>query len=151
MMKKIGSYTLRGKIVAQDVSGSPELIRLFDGRFDTAYVITKFVVAPNDMATTAVDVMRGKLMTVDTGNAKFWNWSDNEEIAWATITYDGNGSATPSEFNQIDPDNLVVEDLFVYFDSNSDLTGNYLIEMDKYDITSARGALALVRNNSQSV
>ena len=151
MMKKVGSYTLRGKIFPVDVEEEPELIRLFDGRFDTAYVITKFVIAPNAMADNTQESFRAKLMTVDTGNAKFWDWSDNEEIAWATITYDGNGSGTPSFFSQVDPDNLIVEDLFVYFDSNSDLTGNYLIEMDKYDITSARGALALVRNNSQNV
>jgi len=150
-MKKLGSYTLRGKILATDVDSIPTLVRLFDGRFDTAYVVTKFVIAPNDMANNTQESFRSKLMTVDTGNAKFWNWADNEEIAWATITYDGNGSGTPSFFGQVDPDNLIVEDLFVYFDSNSDLPGNYLIEMDKYDISSARGALALVRNNSQSV
>ena len=150
-MKKIGSYTLRGKILPVDVQPIPELVRLFDGRFDTAYVVTKFIIAPNDLTSTTVESFRGKLMTVASGNAKFWNWSDNEEIAWATMTYDGNGASTPSEFNQIDPDNLIVEDLFVYLDSNSDFTGNYLIEMDKYEITEARGALAMVRNNSQNV
>jgi hypothetical protein len=150
-MKKVGKYTLRGKIDPVDVQPIPELIRLFDGKFTSAYVITKFVIAPNSMADTTQESFRAKLMTVDTGNAKFWNWSDNEELAWATITYDGNGSGTPSFFTQVDPDNLVLEDLFVYFDSNSDLSGNYLIEMDKYEIPEARGALAMVRNNSQSV
>jgi len=150
-MKKIGSYTLRGKILAQDVSGSPELIRLFDGRFDTGYVITKFVISPNDVASSTAELFRAKLMTVNTGNAKFWNWSDNEEVAWAIIAYDGNGISTPNTFNQVDRDNLIVEDLFVYFDSNSDFTGNYYIEMDKYEITEARGALTMVRNNSQDV
>jgi len=148
-MKKLGSYTLRGKITAQDVSGEPEQIRLFDGRFDTAYVVTKFVIAPNDLANTQVEVYRAKLMTTEDGNPKFWNWSDNEEIAWATMSYDGNGPN--QEFNQIDRDNLVVEDLFVYFDANDDFVGNYYIEMDKYSIPEATGALTMVRNNSQSV
>lgn len=149
-MKKIGSYTLRGKINSQAGAGVPEMIRLFDGRFDTGYVITKFRIGPNDVTSTLFESLRGKLMTTSAGNPLFWNWADNEEIGWATTTFDGNGIA-PSEFNLIDRDHIVIEDLFVYFNSTSGVTGNYYIEMDKYDITDARGALAMVRNNSQSV
>jgi len=149
-MKKIGTYTVRGKIKPVDVLATPQRVRLFDGKFDTAYVVTKFVVAPRDVSNEGFNSYRAKLMTVDTGDAKFWNWSNGEEIAWATITFDGNGIA-PSEFNQVDRDNLIVEDLFVYFDNNNDLTGNYYIEMDKYEITEGKGALTMVRNNNQSV
>ena len=39
-MKKIGSYTHRGNLL----EGTSEKITLFDGKFDTAYVITGFKV-----------------------------------------------------------------------------------------------------------
>ena len=41
--KKIGTYTARGQISEEFVKvGMPKRIRLFDGRFDTAYVVREF-------------------------------------------------------------------------------------------------------------
>ena len=37
-MKKIGEYTVRGRLAAQETAK----IQLFDGRFDTAYKIKDF-------------------------------------------------------------------------------------------------------------
>ena len=52
----------------------------------------------------------------------------------------------------IDPENLVVEDLFIQGFS-SDGSGqeiNYMIEMEKYDFSESLGVLAMVRNRAQS-
>ena len=55
-------------------------------------------------------------------------------------------------FNLVDRDNFIVEDLYVYVRSGTSAAAvNYYIELDKYDTTDARGALAMVRNSSQSV
>ena len=43
-MKKIGEYTVRGQIS----DGIVEKIILFDGRFDTGYRVTSFVVFGTD-------------------------------------------------------------------------------------------------------
>ena len=142
-MKKIGEYTCRGQVP----TNTTERIKLFDGRFDTAYKVTRFEVSPGD-GTAAADVY-GKLMTEDLGTgARAWNWQDNREIAWAS----GNQITTGIKelFDTIDPDNLIVEDLFVVVEDNNDGAVNYMITMEKYDITDSQGALAMVRNRSQA-
>ena len=60
-------------------------------------------------------------------------------------------SADAAGVSIIDPDNFVVEDLWVYVRASGNQPINYLITMEKYDTTDARGALAMVRNNAQNV
>jgi hypothetical protein len=143
-MKKIGEYTVRGRLVAQETAK----IQLFDGRFDTAFKVIDFKIAPASL-TSGEDAFMYVATKEGIGsvNGQTWDWSNNVEIAWAI-----QGSAASSTFDQvvvIDPDNLVVEDLFVT-NSNSGIA-NYLITMEKYDITEYRGALAMVRNQAQNV
>jgi len=154
-MKKVGSYTVRGKINPGSSSvGATEMIRLFDGRFDTGYVVTKFVLSVIDPDNTTNDVY-GMLMTEDIfdGTDQNFNFSDNRQIGWASMASVYSDAGPPGQpFNQIDRDNFIVEDLYVYVRSGTSVLGvNYYIELDKYDTTSARGALAMVRNNAQNV
>jgi len=143
-MKKIGEYTVRGRLSAQETAK----IQLFDGRFDTAYKVVDFKIAPASL-TSGEDAFMYLATKEGIGsvNGQTWDWSNNVEIGWAI-----QGSAASSTFDQvkvIDPDNLIVEDLFV---TNSNVgIANYMITMEKYDISMARGALAMVRNNSQNV
>ena len=86
-------------------------------------------------------------------NGEQWNWGSNLQIGWAFAKI-GSGTSQLSDdrFNMIDPENLVVEDLFIQGFS-SDGTGqkiNYLIEMEKYDFSESLGVLAMVRNRAQS-
>jgi len=148
-MKKIGTYTLRG----QATEGTPYMIRLFDGKFDTGYKIiaVNFFSASFDFSSNP-DVI-GKVGTspnLITAANNFWNAEEVREIAWggmrgSTDTADAGGVSV------IDPDNFVVEDLWVYVRAAGDQPVNYLITMEKYDTTDARGALAMVRNNAQNV
>jgi hypothetical protein len=149
-MKKIGEYTTRGSIRTDN---SVNRIILFDGRFDTAYKITEFVIGHHDVDQTNHRVFNAKLMTDETAGVGInWNWDNNEEIAWATITSDANSTISPTSFNLVDPDNLVVEDLYIIADegTGNDIKMNYYIRMEKYDITDSQGALAMVRNRSQA-
>jgi len=149
-MKKIGTYTVRGQGLEAD--GAIK-IHLFDGRFDTGYRITKFTVWPQSVQDAYDHRACGKLGTTDdleTAAATFMNAQDNREIGWCG-TGAGAIDSIIIEDGLIDPDNMVVEDLYVYFRSNQNELTNYMITMDKYDITDWQGALALVRNNSQNV
>jgi hypothetical protein len=147
-MKKLGDYTTRGRVADTGY----ERLMLFDGRFDTGYRITKFRVFGDPNAETGVEGY-GCLSTdidpemTDGGD---WNFEANNQIAWATTTYSGSG-ATVSEWTLVDPDNLVIEDLYIYVREGGGAAGmNYYIEMEKYDITDWQGALTMVRNRSQS-
>ena len=149
-MKKIGNYTVRG----QALDGEHK-IDLFDGQFNTGYRITKISIAASNTAEDEVDFASIKLATITGLSQDVWDWGDNREIGWAMFGYYANASASafggPSEFNQIDPDNMIIEDLFIYVQSRNEDPVNYLIQMEKYDISDWQGALAMVRNSSQNV
>ena len=141
-MKKIGEYTCRGKLTHQVT----EKIILFDGKFDTAYRVTEFIIAAQNIESGRD--ASGIIFTESSG-ADLWKWEDNTQIAWSASIMINDGGYSP--FTLVDPDNLVVEDLYVRGSENNGGDLNYFIRMDKYEITDWRGALAMVRNSSQDV
>ena len=145
-MKKIGNYTLRGSGADNAVTR----IKLFDGRFDTAYKVTKFVVAGVDITSVSETDVNGCLGTTVDAPSATWDWADNRQIGWASLR--GIEAASVGDpFSLIDKDNLIVEDLFLYLNGNGSAQVNYYIEMEKYDISDWQGALAMVRSNAQNV
>jgi len=148
-MKKIGDYTIRGQMNVENVFNK---IQLFDGRFDTGYKVISFEIAPYDTKTASNDVT-AKLCTDDSALADgaLWNWQDNREIAWASCEV--RVSFGPSFSSSIvDPDNLIIEDLYIsYGHVSTDSPVNYLVKLEKYDISEWQGALSMVRNSSQDV
>ena len=140
-MKKLGEYTCRGQIA----SGEETRILLFDGNYDTAYRIVDLAVAPQN--PNSGNNAYGKLSSVSGLNVNEWNWGDNREWAWAGTDTVSDGVVGHGEF--IDPDNLIVEDLyFMGVDSANDRV-NYMVKLEKYDVGEWRGALAMVRNSAQ--
>jgi len=149
-MKKIGTYTARGNIATE--SASPAKIILFDGSFKTGYRVVSFAVAGQGMGDANSDVIAAKLTTNATPGAQGpdWHWEDNSEIAWAFFQYELPGSGEPqSNYEKVDPDNMVVEDLYIWTNTRSEGHINYMIELEKYEITDWQGALGMVRNKSQ--
>jgi hypothetical protein len=153
-MKKIGTYTARGIVnETETTDGQPQKIPLFDGRFDTAYTVTKFQVWSSNIVNGAAGCV-GKLSKNDLGVTAqngFFRADDNNQIAWAVseMQSDAGGLGVFDKFI-IDRDNLIIEDLYVYVRAEGATTPiNYLIEMDKYDITEARGALTMARDRQQ--
>ena len=146
-MKKIASHTIRGAVASSDTA--MEKLQLFDGRFDTGYRVTFFEVSIRDRDNNNTFVTSAKLATEDVGDNQKWYWGDNREIAWANATADANGVSHSTPETIIDEDNMIVEDLFIGAVANSACTVNYLIKLDKYEITDWQGALAMVRNKSQ--
>ena len=154
-MKKIGDYTLRGQSTeAETEAGSPIRIRLFDGRFDTGYKVTSFKVFSSSFSGSGGQDCAGKLATTDNlgvGPTLFFNAQDVREIAWSSSEGSTDSGGSLGQMI-IDPDNFIVEDLFVYVRANVDATPvNYIVTLEKYDTTASRGALAMVRNNAQNV
>jgi len=147
-MKKIGEYTLRGQVD----HNVPKEIRLFDGSFSTGYRVVEFTIFAREVSLSDLQNFAAFLGTTPSMNAINWEWENQEQIAWSASSFDGNASGfTPGAFTQIDPENIIVEDLYVYLDSNLSSSANYFIKLEKYEITDWQGALALVKNNSQDV
>ena len=144
-MKKIGvEYTVKG--ILDDTTS--KRIQLFDGKFDTGHVITDFVIATANPDDAAEDCWARLSTEEDT--AATWDFSKQTSVGWAVSENRVAGSPV-FERTILDPDNLVIEDLWIYARS---ITGNdrvnYMITMQKYDFSEWRGALAMVRNRSQS-
>ena len=147
-MKKIGEYTCFG----QFTSGTVERINLFDGRFDTGYVL-KSVHVSNQLANQADADTWLKVIT-DKGavnTATTWNWDDNREIGWASTNARGDSSVWET-YTLVNPDNLIVEDAWVCGTSVSGSypTINYCLIFEKVQLKDEWvGALALVKNSGQ--
>ena len=148
-MKKTGTYTVVGSmgISTTSIGGDRKRIILDDGNFKTGFRITKFYVWALD------GECHGTLSTVFEGGVStsagdyMMDAGDNTQIAWASSPASGAG---PLADGIVDPDNLVIEDLFIRGDATSaSQPWNYYIEMEKYDITDWQGALAMVRNRAQ--
>lgn len=157
--KKIGTYTCRGKI-ASDTDGNPRPyhIRLFDGRFDTAWRIERFAIRPgsvSDDASSTVNLV-AKIATSSYGGiplrADNWHFGDQRELAWASASFDSNatsGMSTPSSL--VDKENLVVEDMWVFLNSYGDSDpGNFYIELTKYKVPKKVAILAMIKNLSMA-
>ena len=149
-MKKIGQYTVRG----QSISNTTRRIILFDGRFDTGYVITKFQIITQDPDNSGLNGY-GVLLADEpaTPTSVIWDLNSNVQIGWSSMNNAGSAVGPQSEpFGLVDRDNLVIEDLYIYCETNAAGANklNYYIEMDKYDISEDKGALAMVRNRSQA-
>ena len=148
-MKKIGTHTILGAL--ETSSTAMDRLQLFDGRFDTGYRITDFEISLRNRASNSTVTVSAKLATEDVGDNEKWFWSDNREIAWASAGADANGLDIQTPQSIIDEDNLIVEDLFIGAHSyaGAGTVVNYMIKLEKYDITDWQGALAMVRNKSQ--
>ena len=135
--------TLKGMLV----SGEVARINLFDGKFTTAYRILSFTIAPNDI-TTAENVMM-KMLTVEKAHGTRWFWDRNDEVGWAI--FDRATSVSPGLYSRVDKEALIVEDLFLDCTADTGELVNYMIELEKVNISDWKGALAMVRNASQNV
>jgi hypothetical protein len=142
-MKKVRSYTIRGTLLAAEV----KRIQLFDGQFDTGFVIKKFVIAPKDINDS--EKIQCKLTTETHNHETSWFWNRTSEIAWATWNTPTNSRS--GQFSLIDPDAIIIEDLFIDATGDTGEVVNYYIEMEKVKISEWKGALAMVRNSNQDV
>mgnify|MGYP003142330457 FL=1 len=144
-MKKIGEYTCTGMVG----DGQFERILLFDGRFDTGYRVTQFQLFPTAPFLGNGDVYGTLALQTDVTGYQYWRADDNRQIGWSCFSSTGTDDIT-SSFSVLEPDNLIIEDLYLYANEEGNDNCNYFIKLDKYDISEWRGALAMVRNRSQT-
>ena len=154
-MKKVGTYTCRGQITESEIEAGQhgERIVLFDGRWDTGYRVTDFRIWGQNYGGSSNPDVIGKLGTepdLPEQAADFMNANDVREIAWAASAGATDSGLGFAEAGVIDPDNMIIQDLYIYVRANNDASGvNYMITMDKYEFDDFYGALSMVRNRAQ--
>ena len=141
-MKKIGTYTVRGQIA----ENTENRIILFDGKFSTGYRIREFKIMHRraNSGTVGWSILYTMPGAVDLAAMNI-NMQDNRQIGWCVSDLNGFFESL------IDEDNLIVEDLYIAAISDASVEPqNYLITLDKYEFSDSVGALAMVRNRSQT-
>ncbi len=141
------THTLRGRVREQTV----KRLIIDDGRLTHAMKITKFIITPGDIASShscsAVLGLQGNFP------GAIFNFSDNNQIAWASALHSQNAldDAIQPGFSLVDRDHIVIRDLYIY---GIDASGgnqeiNYYIEMEAVDISHDESILQLIKERSQ--
>lgn len=144
-MANKNTRTLRGTIV-----GSGNLKRallLDDGLINQGYLITDFIIWCGDRT---ISTCFGTLSSQAKIAGSPQDASINTEIAWAQ--YGFGDSLKMFNFRAIDPDHIINRDLFINLATGSgNLTWNYLILMEKRDLSDNEAILAIIREEAQNV
>jgi len=147
------TYVIKGQLKGDY---EPDRIILFDGRFDTAFRVIQFIIAPNKITGNSDVSCNAKLTTEDPttfGSFGDWDWQDSREIGWASW-YQYSTNKPDNQQAIIDPENLIIEDLWVCaksLEDGDDMGVNYMIVMEKYKIRQEEGTLTYIRNRGQDV
>lgn len=138
--------TLRGQVE----EGTIKHLIVDDGRLNHGYKVVNFVIAGNPTQTSH-DCFATLGLSRDF--SLIWDWSDNRQIAWASTQTD-TLSGMEGPFSVIDPDHVVIQDLYlkgqVGSASGTD-SFNYLIELETVDLNDDETILTLIKESSQNV
>ena len=131
--------------------GSRRLI-IDDGNFNDGWKVVKFIVAGNGASGAEIN---GRLCTEDLANidaggstAFSWNWGDSREIAWASTRATSEATWGGWE-GAIDPDHVVIKDLFIDVNTSISVPINYLVILERVQLTDNQAVLTLIRERSQ--
>lgn len=153
-MKLLGTYTARGVVSeSETAAGNPQRIYLHQGTNKIGYRVVDFKIWGTTWSGSSEPDVIGKLSKNDIGvagsAASFFRADDDNQIAWATSAGQTDSGGSPFAESIIDPENLCVQDLYVYARGASSTTTqpiNYLITMEKYEIDGWRGTLEMARD-----
>jgi hypothetical protein len=152
---------LRGSVLAYNYEGPLHLI-VDDGNFNDAWRITKFLVAPRDLSSSsagswdsyAVLATHAEALADPAITAIWWRWEDRRQVAWTSLSMFGDSSPDLGGFNLIDPQHVVVRDLYFGLTAGT-ATGttefNYFIELERVKLTDDQAVLAIVQEVAQDV
>lgn len=132
------THTLRGRI---DASSKKRLI-IDDGRFNHAMVVKEFYVwSINDTEDPSC-----VLALNDESVGTNMDASNGAQIAWARTV---NAGGLADMWAIIDPDHVVVRDLFIH--NFSAYNGNYLVILEAKSISDDEAILQLIKEGQQDV
>lgn len=131
-------HTLRGRVNPLET----KRLILDDGMLNSGHRVTEFHVWAISQASGDDPQCTLGLQANMGGD---WDASDNRQIGWASQTT----TATTREmkFNLVDPDHIVIRDLFIYNFSND--AANYLIVIEPVTLNDDEAVLQLIKERSQ--
>ena len=83
-----------------------------------------------------------------------FRWQDRRQVAWTSIEMPGDTTVGAWSFGLIDPQHVVVRDLYLGLSAQS-ATGttefNYYIELERVTLSDNQAVMAIIQEESQDV
>ena len=131
--------SLRGHIATQ---GRRRII-VDDGRFNHGYRVVRFQCWPENNNAG----VEGVLSLSEEGATRA-DAGENAQIAWV-VAGDQSGSSMSGVTEVVDPNHVVIRDLFVY--NNATTPMNYLVVIEPITLDADQAVIALIKEVSQDV
>lgn len=150
--KYLGRYVFRGAFATSStaINGDRHRIPIFDGRYDTGFVVREFAVWGLDTechGTLRTEGYPLGAVSTDRNVTAMMNADNNVQFAWASSPSSGVG---PISNSVIDPSYVVIEDLYVFgYATGQSQPWNWMVIADKYELKEGLGPLNMVHNRSQ--
>lgn len=139
------THTMRGRVAYNN----PVRLILDDGQFTRAHRVVALYTFPSSI-TSGVSEEADVTLALDYDPSPNWDARDNRQIGWAGFR---NGATPSSEslnaWSLIDPDHIVVRDLYIINNNSLSSATNYMVVLEEVAINEDEAVLALIKERSQ--
>jgi hypothetical protein len=113
-----------------------------DGRLNHGYIVKEFYAW-----TTSISGQRNAELTLslNKNTPSSWRADDGGQIGWAGMVTDVGGVESLQSFSLIDPDHVVLRDLYISSFNADD--SNYMVVLETLDLTENETILTLVKED----
>lgn len=132
-------HTLRGRVLAQET----KRLIIDDGMLNMGHRVVEFHVWATGIASSEDPECILGLKSSMKGD---WDASDNRQIGWAGQTT--SSTSRIMSFNLLDPDNIVIQDLFIYNRADTE-PANYMVIIEPVTLSDDQAVLQLIKERSQ--
>lgn len=118
----------------------PQRAQLFNGSFTKNFKVVELQIFP----ATAVNNDTLVILHFDDSVKAEMDGGDNSQFGWATV------DALAQDWSYVDPDHVIVNDLFITAIAAAPGTINYVIKLQRITTTMSQAILDEVKNKLQS-
>ena len=133
-----GIHTLRGKLTLPMVS--PQRSALFNGSFTRNFKVIDVQIFPENLVNNDTQL----ILHFDDVLKAGADAADNAQFGWATT------DALAQDWSYVDPDHIIVQDLFISAVAIAPGTVNYVVKLEATTTSLSQAILDEVKNKLQS-
>lgn len=133
-----GIHTLRGNLTLPMTE--PQRSAMFNGSFTSNFKVIDVQIFPQDLVNN--DTML--ILHFDDQLKTEANAADNAQFGWATT------DALAQDWSYVDPDHIIVQDLFITAIGVAPGTVNYVVKLEQVSTSLSQAILDEVKNKLQS-
>lgn len=145
-MKRTRVHTLRGQLTVTGGGVGKTQIVVDDGRINVGYKVTGFFLWL-DSASNASFAASLSMSEVIAGSGM--DASDNSQIGWVYVAPNGSDSVLKEYI--LDPDHVIVRDLFIQLSGAPNDTYNYMVVAEEYELSDNEAIMGIIKEGDQSL